>query len=411
MRTHGALILRLAVLGLVMASVVSGCRRPAAPDRSPDRAPRVAPASSSRPAPAAGHGAAAPAGAPGSPAADSPARGDVPAAPADGAAAGRHVADAGSEPPGPGLAGGDGTAPGDAPDQEPVDVPSVLRQWRATGDRAAALERLGPLAAGSPESRETLIRLAGGADRDARLLAAEALALSGAPGAAEQLAALIVAAPPGDLRTDLVEATARLADAAAAPYLFEIIRVSGEPDLLQAAQRALANLCDEALFGEVVGRYLAAVESGDDVEQDTLLGIVRHLAKPEAAPWLAAWVMAPGTDFGAPLPLAAVDTLGTLGTADAAAVLMDLIDGAGEGRRDVPALAVERISNPEALPLLKAVASGAAGRSAPARLAALAALRNYEPDAYAPLVRDLARAEPDPVVRAAAAAVLRDAGL
>ena len=281
-------------------------------------------------------------------------------------------------------------------------IDEILSAYEASGNRDAAMAQIRQLLADRPEMMADLAQAASRGNRDQQLLLAEGLAAVGTETAIQELMRLIQAASSGDARTDLVEAMAKATNTESAAFLLDTLLATSDEDLMQAAQRALGNMCDQSLFGEMVARY---VHSQSEGERDNLLGAIRYISDPAAVPYLAELAALPNTDFDDPLALAVVDTLGIIGTPEAVQALFDLLAAVPTGQ-SLPILdSIERVSNPDSFDLLGQVARGRQSASIEARLAAMDALARLMSPPVEALLRELLRSDVQEI-RAEAAILL-----
>lgn len=255
-----------------------------------------------------------------------------------------------------------------------------------------------------PELRHVL----NGASPELSVLAAKALAAIGTPAAMKELLQAFAAQPgDSDLRRDLGAAAAEVADPACGPFLLETVMSAKDDDLRDIAQRALAHVADDQVLAEIVGQYdTAASEATRQLLADT----VRYLEDPALVETLAALADATGNRVADdPLVAAARDTLGIIGTADAAkALLRELSAPENENAAGPLTAAIGRIRNLDAEPVLLKAAQDVAG-SAAARLAAIAALGNYTTAEADRALRVLAASQDAKIKAAAVTALARRA--
>jgi len=143
-----------------------------------------------------------------------------------------------------------------------------------------------------------------------------------------------------------------------------------------AAQRALARDADAALVDRLVTLYDGA---GNDAARQALADALRQMQDPELAGELArlAFDRAGTSD---PMTVALWDTLGIIGTPEAVTALAALLASSALSAADRAALAdaLARVDNPDALPLLRALAAGQVAGAGPAvQAAARRALANF----------------------------------
>ncbi|MBA4387014.1 MAG: hypothetical protein C0404_03475 [Verrucomicrobia bacterium] len=301
----------------------------------------------------------------------------------------------------------DSARPRTAPDAKPAPERTAEgdRRLRDLAARTAAGglqektrgEMAGVVRAGI--SRAELDKLLGHSDVNVRLLGVQGLAAGGTAADAIGLVRIIGEAKDEDFKRHAVEIAGTIRNPDAAAVLFEVIRVSEDPEMVQMAQKSLAGMPGESVLEETVMRFELSV---DERERDQLLGIVRHVSGTNSVDKLGEIADRAEGDYSSPLALAAVDTLGIIGTVPAVSNLFERIES-GESAGTQVVDAVSRVSNPEALPfLIHAAAAGGSMTDPSARLAATRALGNYTRAAVGPTLEALLKDESNAAIRAAA---------
>lgn len=197
-------------------------------------------------------------------------------------------------------------------------------------------------------------------------------------------------------------------DRAVASLLIEAVRSAGDHDVAMAAQRALGGTPDASVLLWATTAYLAAT---NDLDADRLLGIIRHVQRPDAVPALSDLTDLANGDYAHPLAAAAADTLGVIGTPAAVTGLLSRIERSSLEGADVMPLvtALSRTLNPRAFAPLAAAATGKGTRNFHARLAAIQALGNYWTDDARACLQSIVASESDPALRTAAERALQRA--
>lgn len=273
---------------------------------------------------------------------------------------------------------------------------------KSTGNRDAAHAAIREYAASHPAALAELSALAKSQDADIALLGAHGLAGLGTPEAAVELVASIQAAQPGAGRRELSAALGCFNSPATAQLFFGLLGTSEDREVLAGAEKALSNMADTPIIHEILQRYEASNSPG---ERDNLLAALRHMQTTNCVPALLDIVnqqkVISSTD---PLGLAAVDTLGIIGSTVAVSNLFTHLANAREGGSSPIYDAIGRVSNPESLPMLASVAYGQVpGTSLHARMAAIQALGNYTAQQVQPALNWLIQNDPNAGIREAAA--------
>ena len=192
--------------------------------------------------------------------------------------------------------------------------------------------------------------------------------------------------------------------------LLETLKLAPEHDVVMAVQQVLGQAPDTAV------PFMAALLYQDATtaeERERLLGVIRHAQTPGAISMLAGLADASGGQYAQPLALAAVDTLGVIGSPAAVRDLTGRITtGDTQGQNVQPLVAaLSRTVNPDAFDLLAAAARGEGSADAQVRLASLNALGNYPTVAARAALQQIIAQETDADLLAAAKKALKRASL
>ncbi|HOW97754.1 MAG TPA: hypothetical protein P5567_13625 [Kiritimatiellia bacterium] len=206
---------------------------------------------------------------------------------------------------------------------------------------------------------------------------ARTLADEGTPAAYLELVRLINNLPDGPERRAALVAATKLDNPATAALLFETVRVSGDPELVQSAQMSLGGMTNEGVVWLTVALYRG---TEDVAQQERFLGVIRHCQQPVfVAPLISVADQSSG-DPADPLISAALDTLGLLGTTESIGYLVARLNSAARAGQDTTALAASlgRVVAPSALADLTGIASGRSpADQMESRVAAARALGHY----------------------------------
>ena len=197
---------------------------------------------------------------------------------------------------------------------------------------------------------------------------------------------------------------------ALADWLLDSLRNKQDYDVMLATQQALGGASDNSIPFLAALRYNDAT---DAAEQERLLGVLRHVQDAAAVPLLIGLADTASGQYNDPLALAAVDTLGVIGSTEAIKDLLGRIETASAQQQDVQPLvdALARTINPAVFPLLSSIASGEEAASQAAQLAALRALGHYPTAESRQTLNQVLTQTTDAEIHAAAAAALQRANL
>ena len=210
-------------------------------------------------------------------------------------------------------------------------------------------------------------------NRNAFLLGVRALAVRGNPDDVIRVVEIIENAKDEDLRRDVVVAACGIQNASAAPILFEIIKTAKEPEYVDMAQRSLGGMPGSGALLQSVEEYRA---SESDEQRERFLGVIRCTSQTGAVSFLEQIVGSSQSNYGAPLSVAAIDTLALLGTGEAVNSLLNWLAASPESVK--LAAAVGRVSSPDALQTLLRTVNEVDGPSSwPVKVASARALGNY----------------------------------
>lgn len=197
---------------------------------------------------------------------------------------------------------------------------------------------------------------------------------------------------------------------ASVEVLLDTLKLTPEHDVLMAVQQVLGQAPDTAV------PFMAALLYHDATtpdERERLLGVIRQTQTPAAVSMLTGLADTAAGHYADPLALAAVDTLGVIGTPAAVRDLMSRIETAAAQGQSVQTLveALSRTLNPAAYELLLATAQGTGTANAQARLAAMNALGNYPTAVARAALNQIIAQETDADLLATAKKALKRANL
>ena len=225
---------------------------------------------------------------------------------------------------------------------------------------------------------------------------ARTLADEGTPAAYLEIVRLINNLPDGPERRAALVAATKLDNPATAALLFETVRVSGDPELVQSAQISLGSMTNEG----VVWLTVALFRGTEDVaQQERLLGVLRHGRQPVFVAPLISVADQSSDDPTDPLAVAALDTLGMLGTTESIGYLVDRLNSAARSGQETAALAAAlgRVVAPSALSTLTGIAAGQSpSAQMEARVAAARALGHYPLSDVEDALNSILQNESDP---------------
>ncbi|MBP7829336.1 MAG: hypothetical protein KA248_05420 [Kiritimatiellae bacterium] len=227
---------------------------------------------------------------------------------------------------------------------------------------------------------------------------AKALADEGTPAAYLELIRLINNLPDGLERREALVAATRIENPATTALLFETVRVSGDPELVQSAQMSLGSMTNEGVVWLTVALYRG---TEDPAQQDRLLGVLRQGRQSSHVAALVSVAEQLAGDPTDPLVMAALNTLGLIGTQESITYLAEMVNAASRTGQDptLPAAALGRVVAPEALPTLTALAEGhSPGTSPEARIAATRALGHFPLDSVEATLSAIAQNATDPLL-------------
>lgn len=284
----------------------------------------------------------------------------------------------------------------------------IVELFKFTGDRETAYAAIREYAEKHPASLAELSSLLRSGDADYAVLGAQGLVKLATPQAATELIAGIQNTPAGPLRRELSGALSEFNQAEAAEVFFGQLRSSQDREMVSAVQTALGNSATDALLSEAVKRYRT---SNSGAERDNLIAAIRHMQSPECVDGLLSVLNEQRVvSTTEPLSFAVADTLGIIGTTTAVSNLFQHLSSLREGASSPVYDAIGRVSNPEALPLIAAVAYGrVAGSSLYSRMAAVQALGNFSSNAVFPVLNWLLENDQNSGIRGAAGNALQRA--
>jgi hypothetical protein len=192
--------------------------------------------------------------------------------------------------------------------------------------------------------------------------------------------------------------------------LLSTLKLAPEHDIVTAVQQVLGQAPDTAVPFMAALLYLDATTME---ERERLLGVIRHAQTPSAVSMLTGLADAAAGQYAEPLALAAIDTLGVIGSPVAVRDLEGRIEtGTAQGHNVQPLVnALSRTANPAAYELLAAAARGDGTASPEVRLAALNALGHYPTVEARAALNQIITQEADASLLAAAQKALKRASL
>lgn len=239
-------------------------------------------------------------------------------------------------------------------------------------------------------------------DASLAALEAESPAVPATPETAADLITRIQTTPSGRARRQFSSALASVNNRALATLFLDVLATSQERDIVFPVLRALANSADTPLLNQVVQRYQG---SNSMTERQNLVDAIRHMQNAACVEGLLAIIdqqrVLSSVD---PLVLAAVDTLGAIGSQEALSPLFTRLQSERDEASSLLLDAIGRVHNPGSLPFLTSVANGQMpSPRLNSRLAAIQALGNFNDDEVQRALSSLSQNDPNPEVRAAAA--------
>lgn len=279
--------------------------------------------------------------------------------------------------------------PADIPSKETAANPSIPQDTTVTPDPTA------PSDSASGPTNDTDSGYDPTISPTAR---AKVLADEGTPAAYLELIRLINNLPDGLERREALVAATRLDNPATAALLFETVRVSGDPELVQSAQMSLGGMTNAGVVWLAVALYRG---TEDPAQQDRLLGVLRQGRQSSHVAALVSVAEQLAGDPTDPLVMATLNTLGLIGTQESVMYLAELVNAASRTGQDptLPAAALGRVVAPEALPALTALAEGhSPGTSPEARIAATRALGYFPLDRVEATLSAIVQNEANPLL-------------
>ncbi len=197
---------------------------------------------------------------------------------------------------------------------------------------------------------------------------------------------------------------------ASVEMLLDALKLAPECDVVMAVQQVLGQSPDTAV------PFMAALlyrDATTPTERERLLGVIRHAQTPAAVTMLTGLADGAAGHYTEPLALAAIDTLGVIGTPAAVRDLAGRIETAGAQGQNAQVLveALSRTVNPAAFDWLAAAARGEGSVNTQVRLAALNALGNYPTTASREALHQIIAREADAALQTAAKSALKRASL
>lgn len=197
---------------------------------------------------------------------------------------------------------------------------------------------------------------------------------------------------------------------ASVEMLLDTLKLAPEHDVVMAVQQVLGQAPDTAV------PFMAALlyrDAATATERERLLGVIRQTQTPAAVTMLTSLADGAAGQYAEPLALAAIDTLGVIGTPAAVRDLTGRIEATAAQGQNVQLLveALSRTVNPAAFDLLATAARGEGTANAQVRLAALNALGNYPTAASREALNQIMAREADAELQAAAKKALKRASL
>jgi hypothetical protein len=186
--------------------------------------------------------------------------------------------------------------------------------------------------------------------------------------------------PPGQPRQEFLDLFRSVLPRYSIDAMLDALPDVKDVDLLNATQEALAGKTDTTVLAALIARCTAPVPDGD---RTALLGVVQHLRNAALAESLATVAETARQRGDRGLARAAWDSLSLMGSLQACGFLFQemKLNNHNDSSPPDPNIgeAISRMINPDALPLLQAMARGLdLGAPAESRIAAIRALGNYD---------------------------------
>jgi HEAT repeat protein len=275
-----------------------------------------------------------------------------------------------------------------------------------TGNRETAYAAMRDFASNNPASLPEIAALLRTGDPDQAVLGAQGLVALSTPEAMAELLTAIQGAEPGSLKRELSDALASFNNPELAPFLLSLLGTSQEREIAAAVQQALGKSANDAVLQAVVQRYQTSTSAS---EQDNLIAAVRQMQNATCVEGLLSILsQQPVISSPDPLGLAAMDTLGIIGSLNAVSNLFSYLGSLDDEASSPLSEAIGRVSNPESLSLMAYMAYGqASGFPLSARMAAVQALGNYESNQVFPILNWLVQNDQNTGIREAAGTTLK----
>jgi HEAT repeat protein len=245
-----------------------------------------------------------------------------------------------------------------------------------------------------------------GAEGEAGLWAAEALARIGTPVAANALFDILAQTGEGLYKEDLAKRVSHITNHDSWPLLLDSMLQADDPSAVRAAGTSLSRMADTPILDEVVARYATATTEAELERLAQLVGNIRSSKATESLLSLAGDVASPPQDS---LQEAAIRALANVGDAQCVNHLLQRLEATPPGEGTDIYNAITRISDPDGYAQLLYAAAGSKDVSAEhGRTAAIQALSNYPNEQTCALLERIVAQESNEKVVTAAARALED---
>lgn len=291
--------------------------------------------------------------------------------------------------------------------EAPPTLGEITNMLNSTVEKQIALAAIRHYVTNNVNSLNEMSVLLKSPDSQVAALGAVGLAALGTRDAAAQLITAIQELAPGNTKRELTAALASFSNPEAAEMFIALAGSSQDRDVAAAIQRALGNCATGLVLTEVVQHFQS---SNSSEERDNLVASIRHMQSPGCVDGLISILSDQKVvSTTEPLGLAIADTLGIIGSTNAVNYLFGRLDNLRPGDTSPIYDAIGRVSNPESLPLLAAVAYGQIAGSAPySRMAAVQALGNFSSSQVAPVLNWLIQNDPNAGIKESARAALQN---
>jgi hypothetical protein len=274
-------------------------------------------------------------------------------------------------------------------------IKEIVALLKETGNVEHARKRIGAVIARNDKAvDEAVALLATEPDPDIGILIVSGMVDAGTEKAIDALLGLFSQMPDDNAtKRQIGDAIIQVTNPACADVLLEAVLSGDDPsDVADIAQRALGNIADNELLNKIEQLYYSAQ---DDSEKQRLADTVRHAQGTNLVQALISLSDPPEASRSESIAVAACDTLGIIGTPEATLYLLARISSAQAGATDPALDSLARVRNTDSLPVLLQAARGHGGMTASARVAAIAALKNFDTDTVGTVLEEIARTTAD----------------